>query len=113
MLNKYEADSKYRMNDECKNIPSKLNEEHGYHRECYQIFTKNRDRLAQTTNSEPNTSSGGIRMKRRSLADSDKVLFNKACIFRNKEGRKWKRISGKIMSENTALFDMDGFPIRN
>ena len=47
-------------------------------------------------------------MKRRSSTDSDKVLFSKDCIFCNKEGRKWKKVSGKIVSENTAMFDMGG-----
>lgn len=39
------SDSKHRMESVCQLIPDKINVEHGYHRDCYQWFTKNIDRL--------------------------------------------------------------------
>ena len=38
-------DSKQRMESVCKRIPTEMREGHGYHRDCYNHFTKNAERL--------------------------------------------------------------------
>ena len=71
--------SSYKLSEQCANIPTTLMNHHGCHRDCYQRFTKNVDRLEDV---EQISSSG---MNRRSLTLANKwndgVLFNKDCIF--------------------------------
>ena len=43
-------DSPYRMEEVCNQLPDKLESHHGYHRECYQRFTMNLNRLKQQPN---------------------------------------------------------------
>ena len=77
--------SSYKLYEQCANIPTTLMNHHGYHRDCYQLFTKNLDRLEEV---QQISSSG---MNRRSLTAANKwndgVLFNKDCIFCNKMDR--------------------------
>ena len=81
------VDSNERLDAQCKCIPEKLSDLHGYHRSCYQRFTKNKDRLKSNSEQEPSTSST-LKTRRTS---SDKILFAKDCIFCNKEGRIWRK----------------------
>ena len=97
--------SSLRMDEACRCVPDSLSSEDGYHRTCYQQFTKNRDRLEQGSESE-SAEAGPSRASRRS--SRDKLLFNKDCIFCNKEGRKWKRKGGVSVSEDTTVFEMGG-----
>ena len=39
--------SSTRMDDICQQIPDTIETDHGYHRDCYQKFAKNLNRLAQ------------------------------------------------------------------
>ena len=70
---------------------------HGYHRDSYQRFTKNLDRLVEV---EQMSSFG---MNRRSLIAASKrndgVLFNKDCIFCNKMGKVKVRVQGVWTTE--------------
>ena len=52
-------DSPCRMADECKMLNPELHigDDLGYHRDCYQNFTKNRRRLSDTTIESPTPSS--------------------------------------------------------
>ena len=95
-----------RMDDVCKGIPEKLNEEdHGYHRACYNKFIKHKERLVHSDAGE--SSLGSNKLCRRSSTDN--ILFAKDCIFCNKEGRKWSRKKGRgPVSEKTTVFDMGG-----
>ena len=95
-----------RMNNICKSIPETLNQEvHGYHRACYNKFSKNKDRLVQLDASDSSDGSG----KSSKRSSSDKILFAKDCIFCTKEGRKWHGKKGKgSVSEKTTVFDMGG-----
>ena len=54
-------ESSYKLSEHCVNIPTTLMNHHGYHRDCYQRFTKNLDRLEEV---EQISSSG---MNRRSV----------------------------------------------
>jgi hypothetical protein len=74
-------DSITRMQYVCNNIPESLdglNLAHtGYHRACYQKFTKNQDRLQCEDNNQPSTST---HRSPRKLPPSD-IIFPPTCIF--------------------------------
>ena len=79
-------DSPYRMEEVCNLIPESLAgrclEVIGYHRGCYQHFTKNMDRLKDNATSESSTS----RSPRKPPVSI--LLFPPECISVN--GLKWK-----------------------
>ena len=84
---------------------------HGYHRDCYQRYTKNSDRHEETEQ----TSSFG--MNRRSLIAANKwndgFLFNKDCIFCNKMDRIKVRVRGVWTRERLSYFEFgDGDTIQ-
>ena len=70
-------ESSYKLSELCANIPTILMNHYGYHRDCYQRFTKKK-------------------ILRRSLAAANKwndgVLFNKVCIICNKMHRMKVRV---------------------
>ena len=75
---------------------------HGYHRDCYQCFTKNLDRLEEV---EQTSLSG---MNRRSLPAANKwndgVRFNEDCIF----CRIKVRVQGVWTAEGLSYFEFEG-----
>lgn len=86
-------DSPFRMEDVCNRIPESLAgadlEAIGYHRGCYQHFTKNQDRLkCSVTSNEASTS----RSPRKRPSSSAMQLFPTECIFC---GRIEQKVSGK------------------
>ena len=52
-----------RLDEQCESMPMELMQNHGYHRDCYQCFTKNLGRLK--TDMEDGASNIGV--SRRSL----------------------------------------------
>ncbi len=98
--------SPYRMDDTCILLPVDYSEEHGYHRDCYQRFTKNLDRLKETfAQSKPSCST---HMPRRASCESDRVIFKKNCIFCNKEGLKKVKVGGSWTTEPLKQFEFGG-----
>ena len=78
------TDSTHKMESVCRLIPTEIGEGHGYHRDCYNHFTKNVERLKRNTDS---SKSKEIFQKVHRKMSIDKVaLFPKDCIFCNKEG---------------------------
>ena len=76
--------SSYKLSEQCANIPTTLMNHHGYHRDCYQCFTKNLDRFEE----HEQTSSSG--MNRRSLTANnwnDGVVFK--CFTREHKFCLW------------------------
>jgi len=72
-----------RMQTVCDQVPSKFDGNHGYHKDCYQRFTMNLNRLktaAQTVSSHERRKS--------TRSPSETVLFEPNCIFCGKFGRK-------------------------
>ena len=98
------AESPCRMEESCKLIPEELKPEHGYHRDCYQRFTKNLNRLKtqQTTQEEPRKSG-------RTSGASESIIFKPDCIFCNKVGRKTVKLHGTRTTEATTLFEKEGW----
>ena len=96
----------YRLSEQCANIPMTVMKYHSYHRDCYQSFTKNLDRLQEV---EQKSLSG---MNRRSLIAankwSDGVLFNKDCIFCNKMDRIKVRVQSVWTMEGLSHFEFGG-----
>ena len=84
-------ESKYRLEDVCKRIPETLEDKDlhaiGYHRGCYQYFTKNLDRLKGRQASNEPPSSRPCRSSRSATS-----LFPPECIFCDKLEVK---VSGK------------------
>jgi len=66
-------DSPHRMENVCNLIPETLEgvdlESIGYHRQCYQLFTKNQDRLKQLNSPESTSSSSS----KKTLFTSQKI----------------------------------------
>ena len=72
------ADSTHRMESVYRLIPTEIGEGHGYHRDCYNHFTKNVERLRSTECTESKEISRKVERK----MSVDKVaLFAKDCIF--------------------------------
>ena len=72
------TDSTHRMESVCRLIPTEIGEGHGYHRDCYNHFTKDVERLKHTDGSK----SKEIFQKVHRKMSIDKVaLFAKYCIF--------------------------------
>jgi len=126
-------ESPNRMEEACNNIPESLSgadlEAIGYHRGCYQNFTKNQDRLkSSVTSNEASTS----RSPRKPPSSSAMQLFPPECIFcqrlelkvlgktercikfpvfKDKDGAlkfpTWKQIEPQALElENSALYRM-------
>ena len=76
-------DSPNRMEDICNQIPETLVganlETTGYHRGCYQKFTKNQDRLK--CSATPNKSASTTLSPRKASSLSAVRLFSPECIF--------------------------------
>ena len=68
-----------RMKESCDLIPNVIDENHGYHRDCYQRFTKNLDRLQSTSSAEPEN------MKRVARAKHSTISIRTA-YFATKKG---------------------------
>jgi len=86
-------DSPYRMKDVCNHIPERLDgvdlETVGYHRGCYQNFTKNQKRLRCSADSYDASTS---RSPRKSASSSAVQMFPPDCIFC---GKLEVKVSGK------------------
>jgi len=96
-----------RMEEACDLIPSSYQANDGYHRDCYQRFTMNLNRLSRPSksSSEPSCST---RTSRRSSSDGEKQLFNPDCIFCKKQGWKKVKVKGTWTTEMTSRFEYDG-----
>ena len=88
----------------CHLIPSTVAEDHGYHRDCYQHFTKNIDRLKEY---DPKAGTSGTTSKQRRISSHNVSLFAKDCIFCNKEGPVAYKRSGSWTTERTQKFQSD------
>ena len=86
--------SPYRMEDVCRRIPQSIDDAKlkstGYHRGCYQSFTKNQDRLPKSPEiTFPETETSSCTSTRRSSITSIcKPLFPPECIFCGKLEKK-------------------------
>jgi len=99
--------SKYRMHEACDRIPESYTDYDGFHRECYQRFTMNLNRLETPPEMpEPACSS---RSSRRSSNDSDTVIFKPDCIFCNSVGCKKIKVKGNWTTEGTSQFEFGGW----
>ena len=103
-------DSVNRMENVCSKVPSTLNDNDGYHRECYQRFTKNLDRLKATKGED---STEKVRKSARLSADGQKdtvTLFAPDCIFPScrKAGRKNIKTGGSNTTEGLTEFNFGG-----
>jgi len=98
-------ESVHRMTATCDLIPDTITEGDGYHRECYQRFTMNLNRLSSHYDpSEPSCS----KLSRRGSA-GDKVLFSPDCIFCHSMERKKVKVKGTWTTEGLSQFEFDGW----
>uniref|UniRef100_UPI00358EEDC6 uncharacterized protein n=1 Tax=Myxine glutinosa TaxID=7769 RepID=UPI00358EEDC6 len=96
-------DSPYRLEESCRKLPDIIEEVHGFHRECYQRFTMNLNRLKEAeTSSLPES-----RSTRRS--SSDHIIFHADCIFCRSEARKKVKIQGSWTTEGLIDFEREGW----
>ena len=102
--------SRYRMPDVCAQVPDTLSSRHGYHRDCYQRFTMNLNRLCIPENLDQNSISqpGTSRPTRRLSEDKEKFIFKPDCIFCNKSGHKKVKRHGNWTTEMTSRFEFGG-----
>ncbi len=100
--------SPYRMDSACSHMPVDFTDEHGYHRDCYQLFTGNQNRLKDTAQlSEPSCSSQKP-VARRSSQEKDRVIFNPDCIFCNVSDRIKVKEKGEWKWDYLAKFEFGG-----
>ena len=97
-------DSPFRMEEACKLILEDISNEHGYHRDCYQYFTKNLDRLT-----EPSADATAPPTSRSSRSSGDMIVFNPNCIFCKKIGPKSVKLKGSWTNEFTSVFEFGGW----
>ena len=94
-------DSPHRMGDICTLIPETLEgvdlESVGYHRYCYQQFTKNQNRLKQLIIQIPSTSKAHHSPRKAAHSTESRTLFPPECIYCEKIEMK---ISGKTERPN-------------
>lgn len=89
-------------------IPEVIHEKHGYHRDCYQKFTKNLNRLVTEERGEMVEQPATTRRKiKPPLGTTDRVVFEPDCIFCNKAGFISIYKCGVRTSENTSSFGFD------
>ena len=73
------------MEDVCSLIPETLEgtdlEAIGYHRQCYQQFTKNQDRLKQLNSPESSTSKPHHSPRQKLVCNETRTLFPPECIY--------------------------------
>ncbi|KAK3700755.1 hypothetical protein QZH41_010937 [Actinostola sp. cb2023] len=102
-------DSPNRMEDVCNQIPDSLVgadlKAIGYHRGCYQKFTKNQDRLKISVTSNDRASI--TRSPRKSSSASDLRLFPATCIFCEKlefklQGKTERCVMFAVFKDNTG-----------
>ena len=76
------------MENVCSLIPETLDgvdlDVIGYHRQCYQQFTKNQDRLKQLNNPESSMSNSQYSPRKKSAQKEAKTLFPPECIYCDK-----------------------------
>ena len=92
----------------CQQIPETFTSQHGYHRDCYQRFSSNLNRLTKPSGEKPSSISSSVREPRRSSTEKDSVLFQPYCIFCNKSGRKSIKVRGSWTTESTTSFAFGG-----
>ena len=76
------------MENVCSLIPETLEgidlDVIGYHRQCYQQFTKNQDKLKQLNNPESSLSNSQYSPRTKSAQKEAKTLFPPECIYCDK-----------------------------
>ena len=92
----------------CQQIPETFTSQHGYHRDCYQRFSSNLNRLTKPSGEKPSSVSSSVREPRRSSTEKDSVFFQPDCIFCNKSGRKSIKVRGSWTTESTTSFAFGG-----
>ena len=102
------TDSPHRMQCVCQQIPETFTSQHRYHRDCYQRFSSNLNRLTKPSGEKPSSVSSSVREPRRSSTEKDSVLFQPDCIFCNKSGRKSIKVRGSWTTESTTSFAFGG-----
>ena len=91
------AGSSHRMQLVCEQIPLNFTDKDGYHRDCYQRFTTNLNRLKPATQTRPKRS-----------RSSEGVIFDPYCIFCRNFGRKKVRRQNSWTTEGLSSFDYGG-----
>ena len=103
-------DSKNRMETICNHIPSSLGANHGYHRDCYNHFTKHVDRLRLLESPMPRSSTDSRNKQRRlSGQTTTTALFTKYCIFCAKETKIAVKKGGNWTTELPTKFKSDSW----
>lgn len=96
--------SSHRRDAICEQVPEQFGENHGYHRECYQRFTGNLDRLKRCAVREE------YQPRRQSLrrTSPDKIKFKPNCIFCKSFERKKILVGGAWTTEGLSRFSHGG-----
>ena len=96
------AGSSHRMQLACEQIPLNFTDKDGYHRDCYQRFTMNLNRLKPATQTGPQTQTRPKRSR-----SSEGVIFDSDCIFCGNFGRK-KSEKNSWTTEGLSSFECGG-----
>ena len=97
-----------RLEEECKNVPDKLENFHGYHKDCYRKFTKNSERLKGDESQPPPEKKQKVQTRSCGNEWNDGVLFHQDCIFCNRETFRYVRHGGEWKKEPLSKFCKGG-----
>ena len=103
--------SVHRMEHVCESFLSSIEslseDTHGYHRECYQRFTSNLNRLTSASTAEPEKV---LKRSERKSGETENIIFKPDCIFCNKEGKVSIKKGRCKTTEGLSFFDRNGGP---
>ena len=97
------AGSSHRMQLVCEQILMNFTDKDGYHRDCYQRFTINFNRLKPATQTGPQTHTRSKRSR-----SSEGAIFDSDCIFCGNFGRKKVRRKNSWTTEGLSSFEYGG-----
>ena len=92
-----------RMEAMCDQIPEEFGEIHGYHRDCYQRFTMNLNRLKQSATGKSNERRKSTRIP----SKTELVRVKPKCIFCNGFGRKKIKKGNSWTTEGLSNFQSE------
>lgn len=92
------------------NIQSIAETTHGYHRDCYQRFTGNMNRLKEVVSDPSSSPNVEPRRSERKSSEGEKIIFKPDCIFCNREGKISVVKDGVKTTQGVSGFNQGGGP---
>ena len=101
------ATSPFRFPEICPQIPDSISPGFGYHRDCYQSFTKNLNRLQDEASKLPDSNNPA----RLPSGAGDRVIFQRDCIYsKGKQGERRSESNhlGQLRAQHHSTMKVGG-----